>query len=236
MDLSKALAISARGMDAQGTRLRVIAENLANQDTTGSTPGADPYRRKTVTFENRLDRSFETETVRVKQIGHDNAEVPLKYDPSHPAANADGYVKVPNVNSFVEVMDMREAQRSYSANLAVLQTTRGMLSRYHRHVEMSGIPTVTVRPSTAAEAYARTDRGDNATPAGGFGAVLRRAVDGAVEAGHEADAQTTKAISGGGNLTEVVTAVARAELALQSTVAIRDRVVQAYQDIMRMPI
>jgi flagellar basal-body rod protein FlgC len=129
MDLSKALAISARGMDAQGTRLRVIAENLANQDTTGSTPGADPYRRKTVTFENRLDRSFETETVRVKQIGHDNAEVPLKYDPSHPAANADGYVKVPNVNSFVEVMDMREAQRSYSANLAVLQTTRGMLSR-----------------------------------------------------------------------------------------------------------
>lgn len=101
---------------------------------------------------------------------------------------------------------------------------------------MSGIPTVIVRPSTAAEAYARTDRGDNATPAGGFGAVLRRAVDGAVEAGHEADAQTTKAISGGGNLTEVVTAVARAELALQSTVAIRDRVVQAYQDIMRMPI
>jgi flagellar basal-body rod protein FlgC len=129
MDLTKALAISARGMDAQGTRLRVIAENLANQDTTGSKPGAEAYRRKTVSFENRVDRSLGTETVRVKEIGRDKADLPLKYDPSHPAANADGYVQVPNVNSFVEVMDMREAQRSYNANLSVLQTTRGMLSR-----------------------------------------------------------------------------------------------------------
>ena len=129
MDLTKAMAISARGMDAQGTRLRVIAENLANQDTTGSTPGADPYRRKTVSFENRMDQSLGTETVRVKDIGQDKSDLPLKYDPSHPAANADGYVRMPNVNSFVEVMDMREAQRSYSANLSVLQATRGMLSR-----------------------------------------------------------------------------------------------------------
>ena len=129
MDLTKAMAISARGMDAQGTRLRVIAENLANQDTTGSTPGADPYRRKTVSFENRMDQSLGTETVRVKDIGQDKSDLPLKYDPSHPAADADGYVRMPNVNSFVEVMDMREAQRSYSANLSVLQATRGMLSR-----------------------------------------------------------------------------------------------------------
>jgi flagellar basal-body rod protein FlgC len=129
MDLTKALAISARGMDAQGTRLRVIAENLANQDTTGSKPGAEAYRRKTVSFENRVDRSLGTETVSVKQIGRDKSELPLKYDPSHPAANADGYVQMPNVNSFVEVMDMREAQRSYNANLSVLQTTRGMLTR-----------------------------------------------------------------------------------------------------------
>jgi flagellar basal-body rod protein FlgC len=129
MDLGKALAISARGMDAQGTRLRVIAENLANQDTTGSKPGADPYRRKTISFENRVDRSLGTEAVRVKEIGRDKSDFELKYDPSHPAANADGYVKVPNVHSFVEVMDMREAQRSYNANLGVLQTTRGMLVR-----------------------------------------------------------------------------------------------------------
>ena len=129
MDLSKALTISARGMDAQTTRLRVIAENLANQDTTGDTPGADPYRRKTVTFEQKMDSAAGTETVRVKQIGADKSEFPKRYDPSHPAADAQGYVHTPNVNSFVEVMDMREAQRSYSANLNVMQVTRSMLTR-----------------------------------------------------------------------------------------------------------
>ena len=129
MDLNKALDIAASGMDAQTTRLRVIAENLANQDTTGSTPGADPYRRKTVTFENRLDRQLGTATVRVKQIGRDSGDFQQRYDPSNPAANADGYVKLPNVNSLVEVMDMREAERSYSANLAVMQTSRSMLTR-----------------------------------------------------------------------------------------------------------
>ncbi len=129
MDLSRALTISARGMDVQTTRLRVIAENLANQDTTGSTPGADPYRRKTVTFENRMDRALGAESVRVKAIGRDDGALPKRYDPSHPAADAAGYVKTPNVNSFVEVMDMREAQRSYSANLQVLEVSRGMLTR-----------------------------------------------------------------------------------------------------------
>lgn len=129
MEFDKALDIAAHGMDAQTTRLRVIAENLANQDTTGSKPGADPYRRKTVTFENRLDKQLGTDTVRVKEVGHDNSDFPLRYDPSNPAANADGYVKVSNVNNLVEVMDMREAERSYSANLAVMQTTRGMLTR-----------------------------------------------------------------------------------------------------------
>jgi flagellar basal-body rod protein FlgC len=129
MDLNKALNISAAGMDAQTMRLRVIAENLANQDTTGSSPGADAYRRKTITFENRVDASTGTATVQVKQIGQDNKTQPLRYDPSNPAANADGYVKTPNVNSFIEVMDMREAERSYSANLSVLQATRSMLDR-----------------------------------------------------------------------------------------------------------
>ena len=129
MDIGKALAVSARGMDAQSARLRVIAENLANQETTGSTPGAQPYRRKTVTFENRFDQALETETVRVKLIAPDQSALPLRYDPSHPAANAQGYVATPNVNSFIEVMDMREAQRSYTANLNVLETTRSMLTR-----------------------------------------------------------------------------------------------------------
>lgn len=129
MDIAKALVISARGMDAQTARLRVIAENLANQDTTGSTPGADPYRRKTVTFENRMDGALDLETIRLKKIGTDDAAFPQKFDPSHPAADAQGYVRMPNVNSFIEVMDMREAQRSYSANLNVLEVTRGMLTR-----------------------------------------------------------------------------------------------------------
>jgi flagellar basal-body rod protein FlgC len=129
MDLNRALDISARGMDVQGTRLRVIAENLANQQTTGSTPGAAPYRRKTITFSNMMDRQLGVDTVQVKQIGSDPGEFPQKFDPSNPAADAQGYVKTPNVNSFVEVMDMRDAQSSYNANLQVLSTTRGMLTR-----------------------------------------------------------------------------------------------------------
>src|ERR1700710_1633295 len=129
MDLSSALTISARGMDVQTSRLRVIAENLANQDSTGSTKGADPYRRKTITFENKLDRSLGQSTVRVKDIGKDKADLPLRFDPSNPAADDAGYVKLPNVNSFTEVMDMREAQRSYSANLSVMQATRSMLNK-----------------------------------------------------------------------------------------------------------
>ncbi|HEY8287871.1 MAG TPA: flagellar basal body rod protein FlgC, partial [Acetobacteraceae bacterium] len=107
----------------------VIAENLANQDTTGSTPGADPYRRKTISFATKMDDALGVETVQVKQIGRDESDLPLRYDPANPAANAQGYVKLPNVNSFVEVMDMREAERSYNANLSVMQATRSMLNR-----------------------------------------------------------------------------------------------------------
>jgi flagellar basal-body rod protein FlgC len=129
MDLSKTLGISAAGMDAQSTRLRVIAENLANQSTTGSSPGAAPYRRKTVAFEDRVDQALETEVVRVKEIGVDKSEFPLHYDPANPAADAQGYVKLPNVNSFIEMMDMREAERTYEANLQVMQATRAILNR-----------------------------------------------------------------------------------------------------------
>lgn len=128
-DLNQALNISATGMDAQTTRLRVIAENIANQDTTGSSPGADAYRRKTIAFESAVDRAAGIETVRVKNIDADKSDLPLRYDPANPAANAQGYVKTPNVNSFIEVMDMREAERSYSANLSVMQATRSMLNK-----------------------------------------------------------------------------------------------------------
>ncbi|MDB5371632.1 MAG: flagellar basal body rod protein FlgC [Belnapia sp.] len=129
MDLDSALRISAAGMQAQATRLRVVAENLANSDSTGQSPGADPYRRKTVTFANRLDRSSGAQTVQIRRICTAPGEFPQQHDPAHPAADARGYVKRPNVDNLVEVMDMREAQRSYSANLSVLETTRGMLTR-----------------------------------------------------------------------------------------------------------
>jgi flagellar basal-body rod protein FlgC len=129
MDLDRALRISAAGMAAQSSRLRVVAENLANRDSTGESPGADPYRRRTVTFANRLDRALGVETVGVSRIGTAPGEFPTRYEPGHPAADARGYVKTPNIDSLVEVMDMREAQRSYTANLSVLETTRGMLTR-----------------------------------------------------------------------------------------------------------
>jgi flagellar basal-body rod protein FlgC len=128
-DLNSALSISAGGMDAQTARLRVIAQNIANQDSTGSSPGDDPYRRKTIQFESAVDRAAGVDTVRVKAIGVDAGDLPLRYDPANPASNAEGYVKLPNVNSFIEVMDMRDAERSYSANLSVMQATRSMLNR-----------------------------------------------------------------------------------------------------------
>ncbi|WP_368415207.1 flagellar basal body rod protein FlgC [Falsiroseomonas sp.] len=129
MDLDRALRISAAGMAAQSTRLRVVAENLANRDSTGEAPGADPYRRRTVSFANRLDRAMGAEMVAVSRIGQAPGAFPTRYEPAHPAADERGYVKTPNVDSLVEVMDMREAQRSYSANLSVLETTRAMLTR-----------------------------------------------------------------------------------------------------------
>jgi flagellar basal-body rod protein FlgC len=129
MDMTKALEISAHGMDVQSTRLRVIAENLANQDTTGSDPRTDPYRRKTVTFADKVDRALGIPVVTVKQIGTDRSEFQRRYDPSHPAADPQGYVRTPNINPFVEMMDLRQAQRTYTANLSVMQVARGMLTR-----------------------------------------------------------------------------------------------------------
>ena len=128
-ELSGAMRISAAGMDAQALRLRVVAENLANQDTTAAAPGADPYRRKTITFEAVMDATAGADTVRVRNIATDRSDLPQKYDPSNPAADSQGYVKMPNINSFIEIMDMREAERSYNANLSVMQATGSMANR-----------------------------------------------------------------------------------------------------------
>jgi len=129
MELMKSIKIAAAGMRTQGMRLKVIAENLANANSLASTPGADPYRRKVVTFQNVLDRSLNVRMVRVAGIQTDNSEFKKKYDAGRPAADKDGYVRMPNVNALIEMMDMRQAQRSYEANLSIISVTKKMLNR-----------------------------------------------------------------------------------------------------------
>lgn len=129
-ELLNAMKISSMGMRAQGTRLRVITENVANAETTGQTPGADPYRRQTITFKNELDREIDARLVEVEDIGLDRTTpFPTRYMPEHPAADENGYVKMPNVNTLIEVMDVREAQRSYEANLGMIEQARSMMLR-----------------------------------------------------------------------------------------------------------
>lgn len=127
--LSEAMATAASGMRAQATRLRVVAENLANANSTAATPGGDPYRRKTITFEQTLDRATGANLVETGQISADQSPFRMVYDPSHPAANAQGYVKMPNVNEAVEAADMRESERSYEANLSALSQARQLIAK-----------------------------------------------------------------------------------------------------------
>ena len=126
--LASALKVAASGLSAQSTRLRVVAENMANAQSTGNTPGADPYTRKTITFASELDRSSGVDTVRVSDIGQDRSPYVVEFDPSHPAADQKGYVKLPNVNVLVEMADMREANRSYEADLQVIKQARELIT------------------------------------------------------------------------------------------------------------
>ncbi len=126
-DLFKTFQISSAGMRVQGARLRVISENIANADSLPQDPNGKPYRRKTISFRNELDRAVGLNTVRVNKVRPDMSDFGKRYEPSHPAADADGYVLTPNVNKLVEMTDMREAQRSYEANLNVIKSSRAML-------------------------------------------------------------------------------------------------------------
>lgn len=128
-DFRASMFIAGSGLQAQGLRLRVISENIANADSVADTPGGDPYRRKVITFQNRLDEALQADVVRVREITEDPSDFELKFDPAHPAANADGYVQMPNVSTLVESMDMREANRSYQANLRVVETAKRMFSQ-----------------------------------------------------------------------------------------------------------
>ena len=129
MDFMKTLAIAASGLRAQAGRMRIISENIANADSTPSSPGADPYRRKVPTFRTELDRSLDVQLVELGKVQTDQSDFRLKYEPGHPAADKNGNVKYPNVNPLVEMTDMREAQRSYEANINVVTATRRMLQR-----------------------------------------------------------------------------------------------------------
>jgi flagellar basal-body rod protein FlgC len=129
-DMQDALVISAMGMRAQGERTRVISENIANANTSALTPDDEPYSRKVITFKNELDRTDGLRKVKVEDITDDRREdFPLKYMPDHPGADAAGYVKMPNVNMLIELNDMREAQRSYEANLGMIEQSRSMMFR-----------------------------------------------------------------------------------------------------------
>jgi flagellar basal-body rod protein FlgC len=129
MDFLKSMGIAASGLRAQAGRMRVISENIANADSTASAAGGDPYRRKIPTFTSEVDRALDARTLKMGKIAQDQSNFKFKYDPSHPAADANGNVKFPNVNSLVEMSDLKEAQRSYEANLNIVSATRRMIQR-----------------------------------------------------------------------------------------------------------
>ena len=129
MDFLKSIAIAASGLRAQAGRMRVISENIANADSTAPKPGAEPYRRKIPTFRAEVDRALEAPLVKLGRVKPDPSEFRLKHEPGHPSADANGNVKYPNVNSLVEMTDLKEAQRSYEANLNVISASRRMIQR-----------------------------------------------------------------------------------------------------------
>jgi flagellar basal-body rod protein FlgC len=129
MDFLKSISIAASGLRAQAGRLRVISENIANADSTAQAPGSDPYRRKIPTFRAEVDRALDARVIALGPVRTDQSDFRLKHEPGHPAADANGNVRYPNVNPMIEMTDMREAQRSYEANVNVIGATRRMIQR-----------------------------------------------------------------------------------------------------------
>ena len=129
MDFIKSMAIAASGLRAQVGRMEVISENIANADSVSQVPGGNPYRRKVVTFTSELDSSLDAHLVKLGRVQTDNSDFLIRHEPGNPAADANGDVKYPNVNSLIEMTDLRDAQRSYEANLNVITATRRMLQR-----------------------------------------------------------------------------------------------------------
>jgi flagellar basal-body rod protein FlgC len=126
--LQASLAVSSSGLNAQSQRVLVATENLANLNSTGRTPGADPYARKLIAFEPDFDRELGAAMVKAGEITRDPTPFPVQKDPGNPAADASGYVKFPNVDMLVEMADIREANRSYQANLQVVKQARDLIA------------------------------------------------------------------------------------------------------------
>jgi flagellar basal-body rod protein FlgC len=123
-----AIQVASSGLEAQSRRMLVVSENLANASSTGNTPGAQPYTRKTVSFESVLDDVSGANLVKVDRVDTDKKPYRIEYDPSHPAADENGNVKLPNVDMLVELADMRESNRSYEANLQIIKQARALSS------------------------------------------------------------------------------------------------------------
>ncbi len=122
--LDASIQIATSGLEAHSIRMRIISENMANAESTGSTPGADPYTRKVVTFADEVDRATGADLVKVDNVGNDRSPFHVEYDPGNPAADSRGFVKLPNVNLITELADMREANRSYTGNIEVIKQSR----------------------------------------------------------------------------------------------------------------
>lgn len=129
MDLMKSIMISAAGIRAQSFRIRIISENIANANSTAASADEDPYRRKVLSFRNELDRELGVDLVKINKVGRDMGEFGRRFDPGNPGADADGYIKTPNVNTLIETMDMRQALRAYEANLNAIKASKQMMMR-----------------------------------------------------------------------------------------------------------
>lgn len=129
MDFNASMAIAASGLKAQSDRMKTIAENIANANSASPSANGEPYRRKIATVTTNFDRELNATMVKSGQPVADMSEFRQVYDPGNPNADKQGYVKMPNVNSLIEIMDMREAQSSYEADLSVMEASKAMLSR-----------------------------------------------------------------------------------------------------------
>lgn len=129
MEFMSGMNIAASGMAAQAQRIKVIAQNIANADSTATQPGQDPYRRQVVSFKSVFDREMQANVVKVTGVNTDRTEFRTRFDPTHPAADANGYIKLPNVNTVLETADLREAQRSYEASLAAMDLIKSMMAQ-----------------------------------------------------------------------------------------------------------